>query len=888
MSAFTPAQARAPDTDIQPPDPDDLDEDEATVCGVVVTFFVHHSATTKREGRLDLAAIAERIHATSAPTKEQLPWLKLAKFGDTRTGKGSLRHNSNVIAITGLEGDYDLGEKSLADAKDVVASSGIAAIIYPSPSYTPERPKWRVLCPFSQEYPPTERDRFMARLNGLFGGIFSRESWVISQSYFFGRVANPDHHATVFEGIPIDLADHLDAGAIGCPKERGVGRQAHPTSRPEDITEARVRGIVNALLDNIRRAVDAEKHYTLRDNAISIGGYLHYTGWSVDEAVEQAVSALPSADDWDKARDTARWAISRGMEQPLELEDRPYHGPYGGGGGAPLPGGPDDEGAPPPGAPPGPEPLSDPAPPDDEPPPWSPPLPAITITPASFVTNAEQGERALIKARATVYRRLNKLVRPIDMQLDAAPETTIEGERVNRKTHAPGLISITQPILRQMLHQAATWMKYDARKRKLAPAAPSNEAAELVLHRVGFWPFPDVAGIIGTPVMRSDGSILSAPGYDPATGLILHNPPPMPDFNHTPTRTDAEWSCMRLKNDLLSGFPFVDDASRSVGLSGIITPIVRAAIKQTPMHGASAPLAGTGKSYLWDLVSYIANGAAMPVMAAGRDEAETEKRIVMLLLKALSMWSIDNVNGALEGDFLCQVITQPRIMPRKLGVSDGPDPDMLNTLSTYSTGNNIRFLGDMPRRVAVARMDANMERPELRTFETQPHKLILANRGLYIADCLTIPLAYMLAGSPGRLPPLAGFEEWSDVVRSALVWLDCTDPIETVATSDNPGQEQAAALLAAWPQGLTSYTTAELLEVAQQRDPATTDFLNPDLLAALQPIAKDRRGSLDTDTLGKWLRDHKDTVVGTLKLTRHGTKTRPSWGVTTTAKGQPL
>jgi hypothetical protein len=27
--------------------------------------------------------------------------------------------------------------------------------------------------------------------------------------------------------------------------------------------------------------------------------------------------------------------------------------------------------------------------------------------------------------------------------------------------------------------------------------------------------------------------------------------------------------------------------------------------------------------------------------------------------------------------------------------------------------------------------------------------------------------------------------------------------------------------------------------VAQQRDPATTDFLHPDLLAALQPIAKD-------------------------------------------------
>ena len=204
---------------------------------------------------------------------------------------------------------------------------------------------------------------------------------------------------------------------------------------------------------------------------------------------------------------------------------------------------------------------------------------------------------------------------------------------------------------------------------------------------------------------------------------------------------------------------------------------------------------------------------------------------------------------------------------------------MLNSLTVYSTGNNIRFTGDMPRRAVISRMDANMERPELRTFETQPHKLILADRGRYVADCLTIHLAYRLAGSPGKLmPQLGSFEEWSDLVRSALVWLGCADPIETVGTTDNPGREQAAALFAAWPQGQTSYSTAELIEIAEQRG-GSTDLLHPELLSALQPIGKDRRGSLDVGTLGTWLRDHKDTVIGTLKLTRHGTKTRPSWGV---------
>lgn len=232
----------------RPPDLNDLVADEADVTTTVaVTFFANAAATTKREERLSLTALAELIHTTAAASKEQLPWLKLARFGESRSNGGSLRNNGNVIAVGGLEADYDRGEMSLAEAKDIIAISGITALVYPSPSYTPDKPKWRVLCPLSQEYPPEDRDIFMARLNGLFGGIFARESWVWSQSYYYGRVANPDHHATLFEGTPIDIAEPLDAGAIGRPKERDTGRKASPKSRPEDITEARVRGLVRAL-----------------------------------------------------------------------------------------------------------------------------------------------------------------------------------------------------------------------------------------------------------------------------------------------------------------------------------------------------------------------------------------------------------------------------------------------------------------------------------------------------------------------------------------------------------------------------------------------------------------------------------------------------------------
>ena len=59
-------------------------------------------------------------------------------------------------------------------------------------------------------------------------------------------------------------------------------------------------------------------------------------------------------------------------------------------------------------------------------------------------------------------------------------------------------------------------------------------------------------------------------------------------------------------------------------------------------------------------------------------------------------------------------------------------------------------------------------------------KSILDDRGKYIAACLTICRAYIVAGRPGVLPRLASFEAWSDTVRSALVWLGKADPLDTM------------------------------------------------------------------------------------------------------------
>ena len=75
----------------------------------------------------------------------------------------------------------------------------------------------------------------------------------------------------------------------------------------------------------------------------------------------------------------------------------------------------------------------------------------------------------------------------------------------------------------------------------------------------------------------------------------------------------------------------------------------------------------------------------------------------------------------------------------------------------------------------------------MREFSSNPVATVLADRGAYIAACLTICRAYIVAGRPSPARKLASFEGWSDTVRSALIWLgkaDCIDSMETSREED--------------------------------------------------------------------------------------------------------
>ena len=121
------------------------------------TLFPTRGANRKKPLCISLNSLAAMIKGTVANKKESLPWLKAAIFGNDRTLKNCLRHNRNVLTITGVEADYDAGDMSPEAARDRLEAAGLTCLIYTTPSHLqPDKGnRWRVILPCAIDPQPT-------------------------------------------------------------------------------------------------------------------------------------------------------------------------------------------------------------------------------------------------------------------------------------------------------------------------------------------------------------------------------------------------------------------------------------------------------------------------------------------------------------------------------------------------------------------------------------------------------------------------------------------------------------------------------------------------------------------------------------------------------------
>jgi putative DNA primase/helicase len=208
-----------------------------------------------------------------------------------------------------------------------------------------------------------------------------------------------------------------------------------------------------------------------------------------------------------------------------------------------------------------------------------------------------------------------------------------------------------------------------------------------------------------------------------------------------------------------------------------------------------------------------------------------------------------------------------------------------NTFTVFANGNNAEVAADMTRRTIECRLDANMDTPETREFKANPLATITRNRGAYIAAALTVARAYIIAGRPERLSPLASYEAWSDLVRSALVWLGRGDPVASMGSlrSNDPIRQTRITVFSAWADELirgAGYQTSELVTGANQRGEMSGELVRPKLRAALLEIGHDRHGGIEPRRIGKWLSKNENNVAASLKLTcDRSDAARPRWAI---------
>lgn len=257
-----------------------------------ITKYPDARARSKSRIRASLRELADKLPGRIAAKKSELPLLKLGRTGDQRTAKGSLRSNANMLTIDGVEGDYDGERMSVAEAAKQLRKAGIAALIYTSPSHRPGKPRWRVLCPTSRPLPPAERESLIARVNGVLDGELSKESFTLSQSFYYGSVeGQAPADVELVEGGFIDLAHELDAGALD-----KHGKPYGAADEPEEDDDDDLHGEPDlARIGKALAVIPSEE----RETWLTVGQALHHEFGGDHEGYELWADWSQSSDKFD-------------------------------------------------------------------------------------------------------------------------------------------------------------------------------------------------------------------------------------------------------------------------------------------------------------------------------------------------------------------------------------------------------------------------------------------------------------------------------------------------------------------------------------------------------------------------------------------------------------
>jgi hypothetical protein len=446
----------------------------------------------------------------------------------------------------------------------------------------------------------------------------------------------------------------------------------------------------------------------------------------------------------------------------------------------------------------------------------------------------------------------------------------------------PSIVPTSAPSLTRELSVVATWEKYDGRAKDWVRCDPPARHAGILFDAQNFRYLPPLAGLARQPYFREpDGELITHPGYDKtaqrfgvfdARQFVIPDPTP-----------EAARSALDLLEGLLAEFHFVAATDKAAALAAIFTAVVRPTLPYAPGFHVRAPVFGSGKTYLCELIGAFAGPGGNAKVSYPTTSEEATKVILSLLLTSPAVIEFDDMDTDwIPHGTVNRMLTAEHITDRILGVSKTA------TVSTRTlflgSGNNVGPIRDLLRRVLTIHVDPRCATPATLSYKGSPVDKVRQQRGVYVAAVLTIIQAWRGAGSPrAAVDNIANFGGvWSDYCRHPLMWLGHPDPASALLEQvrHDPDGDALGGLMTEWRAvfGAAPTTVRKAVDEA---------YMQPNLLDAMREFPVEERGEINRSKLGWLLRKNSNRIIEGFEFQKAEAGGRNGWRVVA-VQTQPL
>ena len=404
---------------------------------------------------------------------------------------------------------------------------------------------------------------------------------------------------------------------------------------------------------------------------------------------------------------------------------------------------------------------------------------------------------------------------------------------------------------------------------------PPADQAKMLLETSSYRHLPVLNGIARQPYYRpTDGTLVTQSGFDEASGIYGA----FEGFDICPTqanRDDAKQALTELEG-LLSEFRFETEADKAATLSAMVTATVRQSLPVAPAFLIVAPDSGVGKSYLNQLINCFAGGEPKRVSFPGSKDEATKQTISLLLSAPAAIEYDDMTSGFLPHPTLLTMLTAESLEGRILGVSKMANVSTRCFIT--GSGNNVRPVGDMQRRVITVNLAARDEDGISRKFKGRPVNYARSNRQKLVGCVFTIIEAWKNAGSPkADVPDIASYnDEWSDYCRHPLIWLGLPDSAASLLekVSVDPERALVGEFLAEWFK-LFGKSAIALRKVKKY----VYDQPESHLAELIEEMPVHSGNAISPTKLGQYLSRQAGKVIGGYRLLQDRADGRTGWRV---------